>query len=238
MSDPKQIAIKGTTQQHLPIEDILDNIVILKDGSCCLILQTPAVNFDLLSEKEQEAMIYSFSALLNSLNFPVQIYIRSSLKDVSSYLRLLKEWEEKQSSSDLGKMISSYRKFIDELVQKNAVLTKSFYLVIPFSVYELGVESAKAGLASLFPFLDGKSQESKLPLPKETILKRAQANLEPKKEHIIRVFGRLGLRIKQLTTEELIDLFYKIYNEESVGIKEINLLDLNSMVTLREKNYV
>ena len=235
MADIKKIAIKGTTQQHLPIEDITENIVVLKDGSCCLILETPSVNFDLLSDKEQDAMIYAYGALLNSLNFPIQIYIRSSMKDVSSYLILLKEWEERQDSDLFRKMVSSYRKFIDELVQKNEVLTKSFYIVIPFSVYEMGLQSAKVGMASIFPFLpSSKKVNESLSLPINQILKRAKANLEPKKDHIVRAFGRLGLKIRQLETKELINLFYSIYNEESVSIKNTTVENMNSPVTLKK----
>jgi type IV secretory pathway VirB4 component len=235
MADIKKIAIKGTTQQHLPIEDITENIVVLKDGSCCVILETPSVNFDLLSDKEQDAMIYAYGALLNSLNFPIQIYIRSSMKDVSSYLVLLKEWENKQDSDLFKKMVSSYRKFIDELVQKNEVLTKSFYIVIPFSVYEMGLQSAKVGMASIFPFLPSSKKVSEsLPLPKNQILKRAKANLEPKKDHIVRAFGRLGLKIRQMETKELINLFYSIYNEESVSIKNTTVENMNSPVTLKK----
>jgi hypothetical protein len=235
MADIKKIAIKGTTQQHLPIEDITENIVVLKDGSCCLILETPSVNFDLLSDKEQDAMIYAYGALLNSLNFPIQIYIRSSMKDVSSYLILLKEWEERQDSDLFRKMVSSYRKFIDELVQKNEVLTKSFYIVIPFSVYEMGLQSAKVGMASVFPFLpSSKKVNESLSLPINQILKRAKANLEPKKDHIVRAFGRLGLKIRQLETKELINLFYSIYNEESVSIKNTTVENMNSPVTLKK----
>lgn len=235
MADIKKIAIKGTTQQHLPIEDITENIVVLKDGSCCLILETPSVNFDLLSDKEQDAMIYAYGALLNSLNFPIQIYIRSSMKDVSSYLILLKEWEERQDSDLFRKMVSSYRKFIDELVQKNEVLTKSFYIVIPFSVYEMGLQSAKVGMASIFPFLpSSKKVNDSLSLPINQILKRAKANLEPKKDHIVRAFGRLGLKIRQLETKELINLFYSIYNEESVSIKNTTVENMNSPVTLKK----
>ncbi len=235
MADIKKIAIKGTTQQHLPIEDITENIVVLKDGSCCLILETPSVNFDLLSDKEQDAMIYAYGALLNSLNFPIQIYIRSSMKDVSSYLILLKEWEERQDSDLFKKMVSSYRKFIDELVQKNEVLTKSFYIVIPFSVYEMGLQSAKVGMASVLPFLpSSKKVNESLSLPINQILKRAKANLEPKKDHIVRAFGRLGLKIRQLETKELINLFYSIYNEESVSIKNTTVENMNSPVTLKK----
>ncbi len=234
MADLKKMAIKGTTQQHLPIEDIINNLVVLKDGSACYVLETPSVNFDLLSGKEQEAMIYAYGALLNSLSFPIQILIRSSLKDVSSYLRLLQSWRAKQKSDLFKKMIASYEKFIGEMVQKNEVLTKSFYVVIPFSVFELGISSAKNSFADLFS-LPNRKNNKRLPLPKKVIIERAKANLEPKKEHLIRTFGRLGLRIRLLTTKELINLFYQVYNEESVGINNVSLEDMNSLVTLRAK---
>jgi len=216
--DLNKIAIKGTTQQHLPIEDIRDNLVILKDGSCVMILETASVNFDLLSEKEQEAMIYAYAALLNSLTFPIQILIRSALKDVSAYVKRLKQQETKIQDQLLKKQISSYRKFVEEVVKKNNVLAKSFYVIVPFSAVELGVQAAAK---STLPFplsLSAKGSSSGLPIPKEKIIEKAKAALEPKKEHLVRLFGRLGLAVKQLTTKELIKLFYQIYNQESILI--------------------
>ena len=87
-NDPIKVAIKGTTQDHLPIEDIVDGIVILKDGSCSLVMQISSVNFDLLSEKEQSALVFAYGGILNSFNFPVQIVIHSVSKDISSYLKI------------------------------------------------------------------------------------------------------------------------------------------------------
>ena len=234
MKDIKKIAIRGTTQQHLPIEDITEDMVILKDGSAVYILEAPAVNFDLLSEKEQEAMIYSYGSLLNSLSFTFQILIRSNPKNIGNYLRLLQAQEERQKSPLIKKMIISYRRFIDELVQRNEVLAKAFYVVVPFSVFELGLPSAKAGLDAILPFR-ASSKIASLPLPKETIIQRAKANLEPKRDHLIDAFGRLGLRIKQLDTRQLIRLFYQIYNEEAPSIRNFDLANFESPVTLRSK---
>ncbi len=234
MTDIKKVALRGTTQDHLPIEDITENMVILKDGSAAYILETPAVNFDLLSEKEQEAMIYAYGSLLNSLSFPIQILIRSSLKNIGGYLRLLQVQEQRQKSPQIKKLIVSYRKFVDDLVQRNEVLTKAFYVTIPFSVFELGIQSARAGFASIFSFRP-HPQKAALPLPKETLIQRAKANLEPKRDQLIHAFGRLGLRIRQLDTRQLINLFYQIYNEEAPGIKNFELADFVSPVTLRKK---
>lgn len=207
---PAQVPIRASTQEHLDIEDIKDDIIILKDGSCCLVLQTTAVNFNLLSETEQDAIIYAYAGLLNSLSFPIQIFIRSQKKDISSYLLLLKKQEEKQKSLKLKKRIKQYQKFVEKIVKENEVLDKNFYIIIPFSSFELGVPQ------TLKKSLLGKSQ---LPFSKEYILEKAKTNLYPKRDHLIKQFNRLGLKAVQLTTKELIELFYIIYNPESEGQK-------------------
>ena len=116
-ADPIKIAIKGTTQDHLPIEDVIDGIVILKDGSAAMILQISSVNFDLLSEKEQSALVSAYGGILNSLNFPIQIVIKSNTKDVGSYLKNLIEAENKQVNKLLKERIKNYRKFIEDTVK-------------------------------------------------------------------------------------------------------------------------
>ena len=210
-TDPLKIAIKGSTQDHLPIEDIMDGVVIMKDGSASMILQISSVNFDLLSEKEQSALVAAYGGILNSLNFPLQIVIKSSTKDIESYLKRLNEAEAKQTNGLLKDRIKSYRKFIEETVKKNDVLSKSFYVVIKFSSLELGIKSAgKQTLTGVF----NKNTNTALPYPKSYILEKAKASLEPKRDHLIRLFSRLGLEIRPLTNKESIELFYKIYNEE------------------------
>lgn len=208
--------IRASTQEHLPIEDIRDDTVVLKDGSCCLILQASAINFGLLSEKEQEAMIFAYSALLNSLSFPIQILIRSARKDVSAYLKLLSEQEGKLKKVILKKQLAKYKKFVEETVKKNEVLDKKFYVVIPFSVLELG--TAKTATAII-------TKKKGLPFPKEYILERAKTNLTPKKDNLIKQFNRLGIKTRQLETRELINLFFGIYNpgkkQELVELEEM-----------------
>src|SRR3989339_336757 len=90
--------IISTTQDHLPVHDIQENLVVLKNGSAAMVIETSAVNFGLLSQEEQDAIIYAYAALLNSLNFPIQILIRSERKDITAYLDLLIQAEKKQSS--------------------------------------------------------------------------------------------------------------------------------------------
>jgi hypothetical protein len=205
MADPLKIPIRASTQEHLEVEDIKDDIILMKDGSCCLVLLTTAINFGLLSEKEQDATIYAYAALLNSLTFPIQIVIRSQRKDVTAYLKLLDREMKKQTNKLLREQIQKYHRFVEEIVKKNNVLDKEFYAIIPFSALELGV--AKTLTSTINP----KKKEG-LPFEKDYILEKAKMALVPKRDHLIRLFNRLGLKTRQLNSQELIQLFYKTYN--------------------------
>lgn len=205
--DISKIAIRGSTQDHLEILDVKNDLALLKDGSVALIIRVSAVNFGLLSEREQEAMIFAYANLLNSLNFSIQIVIRSQQKDISQYVKLLENEEKTQTNPLLKNQITKYKEFILQTVKENNVLDKKFYIVIPFSSLELGVTSAAGGLVK---------KNKTLPLPADTIFEKAKTALLPKRDHILRQLGRLGLRAKQLTTSELIELFYEIYNQHKV----------------------
>ncbi|RLC34839.1 hypothetical protein DRH14_02095 [Candidatus Shapirobacteria bacterium] len=232
-NNPLKIAIKGSTQEHLPVEDVIDGVAILKDGSCAMVMQLSSVNFDLLSAREQSALVFAYGGILNSLTFPIQIVIQSNAKDVSSYLDKLKLAEEKEHNPMLKKRIISYRSFIEETVRKNDVLSKSFYIVVPFSLLELGVETVKK---SLVPSMGISKKQKKLPYSKEYILEKAKASLEPKKEHIMRLFSRLGLEIRSLNSRELVQLLYKKYNEESFAQQKVQSMDYSApVVTTRKK---
>ncbi|MEK7127528.1 MAG: hypothetical protein AAB838_02255 [Patescibacteria group bacterium] len=200
--DTNKIALRGSTQEHLEIEDIRDDLVLLKDGSCALIIQTSAVNFGLLSAAEQDAIIYAYAGLLNSLTFAVQIVIRSKRKDISSYVASLEKAEGKQTNELLKNQIAKYRDFVVKTVKENNVLDKKFYIIIPFSALELGVGSSAKSLV----------KQKSLPMPKEIIMEKAKVALTPKAEHLYRLMGSLGLKGRQMTTPELIELFFDAYN--------------------------
>lgn len=203
---PKPIAaIRDTTQTFTEIEDIDHDMVMFADGSCVFIIGVSAVNFGLLSETEQENLIYAYAGLLNSLSFPIQILIRSQHKDVTAYLELLSDSEKKQKNPKLAKSIHDYRQFIADTVKAKDVLDKKFYIIIPFSNLELG-PTTKALIGN---------QKSGLPLPKNVIWDKSQTVLNPKKDHIVRLSERLGLHAYQLTNDQLIKLFFTIYNPGS-----------------------
>ena len=220
--DPVKVAIKGSTQDNLPIEDVVDGIVILKDGSAAVVLQVSSVNFDLLSEREQGALVFAYGGILNSLNFPIQIVINSTTKDVGNYLENLELAKNKQQNQKLKERTASYKKFVEETVKRNDVLSKTFYVVIPFSGLELGIKNAQKQILDVFNPI---KKLPELPYSKEYIVEKAKVSLEPKQNHLIRLFSRLGLEIKALNTKELIELFYKIYNEDTANNQKLQNVD-------------
>lgn len=229
-TDPLKIAIRGTTQDHLPVEDVVDDLVLMKSGDCAAIMQVSSVNFDLLSEREQQALVYAYGGILNSLNFPIQIVTYTSTKDVSLYLLNLKSAEEKQTNDLLKQRIQSYRKFIEETVKKNDVLSKAFYIVVPFSVLELGIKGAPGTIAGGFKMPLGGQKQADLPFERNYIVEKAKASLKSKKDHMIRLFSRLGLEIKALNTKEIIELLYKIYNEETATNQKVQTMGFDAPV--------
>lgn len=212
------VAVTASTQDHLEISDIRDDIVLLKNGGACAVVRTTAVNFGLLSETEQDSIIYAYAGFLNSLSFPIQIIIRSKKMDITSYVELIKQQEQKELNEAIKIQIQKYREFITSIIQENKVLDKAFYIVIPFSALELGV---KGGTSSL---LSGSSK--KIKFSNDYVMQKAKTSLTPKRDNVIRLLSRMGLKAEALTTTELIRLFYEIYNpEEEIGQRMVTTQD-------------
>ncbi|RPJ03894.1 MAG: hypothetical protein EHM28_14435 [Spirochaetaceae bacterium] len=204
MTETPIVPIKSTTQLFTEIETINHDLVMFVDGSCCVVVTATAVNFGLLSEKEQDLIITSYAGFLNSLSFPVQLLIRTQHKDVTAYLQLLEEQERKQKNPKLSKSIHDYRLFVAATVKEKDVLDKNFYIVIPFSSLELG-----ASPSVLFG-----SKSRGLPYQISYIFEHAQTILNPKKDHVIRLLNKIGLQAHQLTSVQLVKLFFTTYNAE------------------------
>ena len=177
------------TQQHLAIANIEDGIIILKNGGGALILQTSAVNFGLLSEREQLAIIEAFAQMLNSLSFTIQIVIHSERLNISSYLLLLQREQKNQTNPLLARMIGNYTDFIQTTVKENDVLDKKFYITIPLFAIELGINPSK-----------------------ESLDQKIKTILLPRRDQVLRQLRRTGLKAVQLTGEKLLELFYDLYS--------------------------
>lgn len=200
--------IKASTQEHLDIEDICKDFVVLKNGGVVAVLETTAVNFDLLSEREQDAMIEAYGGLLNSLSFPIQIVVHSKKLDINSYLEKLKNRKKETESKLTKKYTDHYLKFITELTKKNEVLDKKFYVAIPYREAAITLENP---LKKVITHLYGREEEPKL--SPEELIERGAPKLEPRIDHLTKQFARIGIHARRLKTNELIKLFYKIYND-------------------------
>jgi len=206
--------ISSTTQQFLDIHDITNNFVIMKDGTVSVILTVDAMNFGLLAEEEQDAIMYAYAGLLNSLNYPIQIIIHSQTKDVTVYLQLLKDQEDQAASDTMRRRIRQYREFVGNLIHERNVLDKKFYVTIPATALELGI----AGASSVLP---GQNKFDVSQIERSVLLEKAQNLLDPKRDHLISQFARIGLFSRQLATQEIIQLFYVRYNPEAIEGQQI-----------------
>lgn len=206
--------IHSTTQQFLDILDISNNLVMMKDGTTSVIVTVDAMNFGLLAEEEQDSIMYAYAGLLNSLNYPVQILIKSQTKDVTGYLQLLKDQEDQTLDREKQKRIARYREFVGNLIRERNVLDKKFYFVIPARPIELGLLTA----TNLLP---GQQAVNTANIDKNLTFEKARTVLEPKRDHVIAQFARIGLFARQLETQEIIQLFYLSYNPEAAEGQQI-----------------
>lgn len=198
-SKPKEFP---PTQDHLDIEKIVDNLVILKDGTVAIVLKTTSVNFDLLSENEQDAKIASFGQLLNSLTHSFQIVIMTKKINIRGYIDYVKSFINKQISPGLKRQMTIYTKFVENLITRNEILDKKFYIVIPFR----SIIVTKTN-----PMKQMMGKEEKI-TNVDRVIEQAKAYLYPKRDHVMKQILRIGLDCHQLATKELIELFFEIYN--------------------------
>jgi hypothetical protein len=201
----------STTQDHLPIADITNDVVIYKDGGAALVMESTSLNFGLLSEKEQAAVIAAYAAMINSLTFSIQIVVLTQRKDISSYVSFLDEQAAKITQPLLATLMQEYKGFILDSVKKKNVLGKRFFVVLYFSPLELGIQKSVAAITK---------RAGPLPFAKSYVIKKAKIALYPKRDHLIRQAGRLGIKFKQLGTADLIDLYHSVYNPEHPAVKK------------------
>lgn len=214
----------SSTQQYVDVEEIKDGVIILKNGSLRSILLVSSINFDLKSTDEQDAIIQQYQSFLNSLDFPAQILINSRRLNVEPYLDFLGEKEKKQTNELLRLQISEYRNFIKNLTEVSNIMTKFFYIVVPFSP----VESKEGGVFNKISAMFSPRQEV---LKKRESFETYKNQLWQRVDHVISGLSGIGLKLVPLKTEEIIELLYNSYNPnvfKSVVIKDINKIELGN----------
>lgn len=205
MAEPK---ITATTQKFIEIIDIVDNVVFLAGGNAALIIDVTASNFSLSSKEEQDAKLFAYAALLNSLTFPIQIVIRNKRVDISSYIKSLEVEERLTRNPLLSRQIGLYRNFVAEMVRIKVVLNKTFYIVLSFSSLETGMMGTK----------QATQQES----IDQQFVNEAKKSLYAKAETLFEQLKKLALSSRILEKDELITLFYDIYNAEKIEASQVS----------------
>lgn len=195
-----------STQKFIEILDIVGDIVLINGGNACLVIEIQATNFALLSAEEQDAKIFAYAALLNSLSYPIQIVIKSKRLNIASYLKLLEEKRLASQNPELSKHIGLYKDFVSELVKVNTILDKKFYIVIPYSSLEKGVTGAK--------------EQLKTDYSQSFFLKEAQGALHSKAGSLHAQLKRLNLKAETLDKERLIKTYYEIFNDVNIDSEQ------------------
>lgn len=200
----------NSTQDFVPISEVRDGIVVLKDGSLRAIFLASSINFALKSEDEQTAFIVQFQNFLNSLDFTVQILVQSRMLDIRPYVATLETRYKAQLDDLMRIQIREYIEFVKSFTEAANIMTKNFFVVVPYTPSALSIGGA--GAASLLPFGKKKTAEQK-----DTTFEEAVSQLEQRLGIVQQGLIRTGVRTVQLGTEETIELLYKMFNPGEEG---------------------
>jgi hypothetical protein len=195
----------SSTQKYVDVDDIRDGVIVLKSGALRSVLLVSSVNFDLKSSQEQDAIITQYQNFLNSLDFPVQIVISSRRFNIDPYIALLDEQEKQQPNELLRFQISEYKNFVRNLTDVSNIMSKFFYVVVPFAPSE----DQKSG------FLDkmlGIFQPKKAVSISQVSFDTYRSQLLQRVDHVTAALSSTGVRVTQLGTKEVIELLYNAYN--------------------------
>ncbi|MCL4426910.1 hypothetical protein M1534_00940 [Patescibacteria group bacterium] len=204
---------KNSTQYFLPLQDIRDGVVVLKTSGLRAVLACSSLNFDLKSEEEQNAIIYQYQDFLNSLDFTLQIIVQSRILNLENYIRNLQDINASQDNPLLQIQTNEYVEFIKSLVEVENIMSKSFYIVVPFD------PPAVPGKTSITSFIKPSSDTTL----SDADFVRYKDQLWQRVEHIVIGLNSVGVRAINLNTPELIELFYNLYNPQPFSRKPANL---------------
>lgn len=194
------------TQDFVPIKEVRDGVVLLKDNSMRAVLLASSLNFSLKSEDERKGILYQFQDFLNSLDFPLQIFIQSRKLDIRPYIALL-EGRYKEQMNDLMKIqTQEYIEFIKNFTESTNIMTKSFFVVVPYT--PALIQGKGISPTNLF----GKKNTDDELKKKMENFEENKTQLEQRLAIVEQGLVRCGIRVAHLGTEEVVELFYKIFN--------------------------
>ena len=211
-----------STQRYVDVEELRDGVLVLKTGALREVLLVSSINFDLKSSEEQDAIISQYQNFLNSLDFPIQIVVQSRRFNIDPYIELLRGKEAQQANELLRFQMKEYQSFIRNLTDVSNIMSKYFYVVVPFSPVE-NVETGFFGkMGDIF------NQRKTVGLKNE-LFDTYRTQIMQRVEHIVAGLSPMGIRATALGTEELIELLYNSYNPSlfaSTIVKNVEAIEL------------
>lgn len=213
---PKNQANKGgaSAQESLRISEIRDGIVIMRDGTLRSVILASAINFDLMSQQEQDGVELAFQGFLNSLHFPIQIVVRSKRLDLDNYLDGLKKQRQALDNQLLGALMDDYIQNIQSLIEEVNIMDKQFYVVVP----HFPPVKTKEGFVSSLKMILSPQQPVSV---NETDFQAYKTELSQRVQLVAGGLGQMGIRVIPLATQELVDLFYTVYNPDVADNQKI-----------------
>jgi hypothetical protein len=224
----------NSTQNTLQIAEIRDGIVIMSDGSFRSVVMVKSVNFDLMSPQEQEAVEFSYQGFLNSLYFPVQIFIRSQKVDLQPYIAKLDKIRSEHDNMLLAMLMEDYITYIDELSQQTNIMDKKFYVVVPYFPHvdvQKALTQSKNFITGLVSLFNTKEQHVVI---NEQDLAKAKDELKNRVQAVLQGLLQCNIQGLPLDTQELIELYYDTYNPDTATRQQLkNFNDINADVVTK-----
>jgi len=225
----------NSTQNTLQIAEIRDGIVIMNDGSFRSVVMVKSINFDLMSPQEQESVEYAYQGFLNSLYFPIQIFIRSTKVDLTPYIEKLDKIRTEHDNMLLALLMEDYIGYIDALAQQTNIMDKKFYVVVPYfpvvDVQKAITQTSNffSGIAQLF-----SKKEAPHVVINEADLEKAKTELRNRVQAVLGGLQQAGIQGLPLDTQELIELYYDTYNPDTATRQQLkNFGDLTADVVTK-----
>lgn len=228
----KKAQTNGTTaQKSLLFSELRDGMIIMADGSYRAVIACQSINFDLMSDREREGVEFSYQNFLNSLNFPVQILVRSQRVDISPYIEKLQNIRRAQDNMLLGVLMDDYVDFIAMLADEANIMDKSFYIVVPYTLIDATriVEQSKGFFGKLF----GKTGPVVTKID-QTSYEKAKTEIKNRVDVVTSGLFQIGVRSVQLNTKQLGELYYNIYNPDTAVNQPLGDFDQTAPVFIKK----
>lgn len=203
------MATESSSQHFVPIADIHDDVVVLKNGQLCMVLLATSTNFALKSIEEQQAILSQFQAFLNSIDFSIQIYVQSRRLDIRPYVDMLHSLEAQQYNNLMKVQLREYIEFIKSFTSQVDIMSKNFFVVVPYTPARLEI---KKGIGKFIP---GTKQQDDGAATDKFFEDRTQ--LEQRVTVVEQGLARIGIRTSALATEQLVELYYHVFNPEDLA---------------------